>query len=63
MKIEIHTLQDEQFKFINKVEQVELEDTTETPSVQEEAPKKDFKATLENPKGHRWFDGTSWGTN
>lgn len=52
MKIEIDVQEDENFKIVKQ----------ESPVVPE--PKKDDKPqpTLDNPKGHPWFDGTSWGT-
>ena len=54
MKIEIKTEQDDNFKIVTQEEKV-----VERP--QEEKVVERPQPTLENPKGHSWFNGTSWG--
>jgi len=54
MNIEIVVKEDENFKIVNGEE--ETPKAVEQP-IKEEQP----RPTLENPKGHSWFDGTSWG--
>jgi hypothetical protein len=41
------------------IERLKAEKIVETP-VQPEPPKR-REATLNNPSGHEWFNGTSWG--
>jgi hypothetical protein len=54
MEIEIKMEDDENVKLIPKTEEKVLEEP-EPPKVEKRQP------TLENPKGHEWFNGTSWG--
>ena len=55
MKVEIVVKEDENFKIVTD-ETVQPPPVVEQP-IREERP----QPTLENPKGHSWFDGTSWG--
>jgi hypothetical protein len=54
MDIELKVEEDENFKIVKEEEKV-----VEQPPVQkvDERP----QPTLENKKGHPWFNGTSWG--
>ena len=58
MNVEIVVKEDENFKIVDGEE--------ETPKAVEQPIKVETpqhpQPTLENPKGHSWFDGTSWGT-
>ena len=54
MKVEIVVNEDENFKIVKGEE--ETPKAVEQP-IKEEKP----QATLENPKGLSWFNGTSWG--
>lgn len=68
MRVEIKAQEDENFKFIfeNEMEQVEDSHTesvipTKSLETNQPEPPKRREPTLENPKGHEWFNGTSWG--
>jgi hypothetical protein len=58
MNVEIVVKEDENFKIVDGEE--ETPKAVEQP-IKVETPQKP-QPTLENPKGHSWFDGTSWGT-
>lgn len=55
MEIEIKVQEDENFKLNPRKE----ERVAEQPQVQNVVERP--RPTLENPKGHSWFNGTSWG--
>lgn len=56
MEVTIQTQEDENFKIVKETEvKVEV-----APEVVKQLPERP-QATLENPKGHSWFNGTSWG--
>ena len=70
MQVEIKAQEDDNFRFTTTDETDDLKDDShvssavpepvvETP-VQLEPPKR-REATLNNPSGHEWFNGTSWG--
>ena len=70
MQVEIKAQEDENFKFITTDETDDLEDDSHVSSVNPEPvvetpvqpePPKRREATLNNPSGHEWFNGTSWG--
>ena len=54
MNVEIVVKEDENFKIVDGED--EAPKAVEQP-IKEEQP----QPTLENPKGHSWFNGTSWG--
>jgi hypothetical protein len=70
MQVEIKAQEDENFKFTTTDETDDLKDDSHVSSatpeqiaeqpVQPEPPKR-REATLNNPSGHEWFNGTSWG--
>jgi hypothetical protein len=57
MDIKIVVKEDENFKIVTG-ETVELPPIVEQPIREEKV-----QPTLESPKGHSWFNGTSWGVN
>ena len=64
MQVEIKAQEDNNFKLISKNEQDEIADDSHVGSVTPEQianHSKRREPTLENPKGHEWFNGTSWG--
>lgn len=60
MKVEINTTEDEFFRLNPKKSPVSEEKTEEPIQVQPPVSKRP-EPTLENKKGHEWFNGTSWG--
>lgn len=56
MQVDIKAQEDEIFRFVKTDNSEQIE---EKP-VQPEPPKR-REPTLNNPSGHEWFDGTSWG--
>jgi hypothetical protein len=55
MDIKIVVKEDENFKIVTG-------ETVEPPPVVEQPIREEKeRATLESPKGHSWFNGTSWG--
>jgi hypothetical protein len=71
MKIQIEAQEDENFKFVKYQEQdIQKEennfsvDVVKNNVIEESQSSKVIERrqpTLENPKGHEWFNGTSWG--
>lgn len=57
MNIEIIANEDENFKIVSG------EKEAPTPVIEQPIKKERPQPTLENPKGHPWFNGTSWGVN
>lgn len=70
MQATIIAVEDENFRFTTTDETDDLKDDSHVssvnpepivePPVQPEPPKR-REATLNNPSGHEWFNGTSWG--
>ena len=70
MQATIIAVEDENFRFTTTDETDDLKDDSHVSSatpepvvettVQPEPPKR-REATLNNPSGHEWFNGTSWG--
>jgi hypothetical protein len=58
MEITFNVIEDENFKIVKQQAVIKDESTVEKESF----PKK-IQPTLENKKGHEWFNGTSWGLN
>lgn len=61
MEIEILVNEDEFFKFVTDDEQKPTAETDVGNTPLEEIPVDKYKPSLENLKGHPWFDGTPWG--
>lgn len=60
MEIELKVKEDENFKIVPKEETVDsVENVVEQPPTPKVVERR--QPTLENPKGHEWFNGTSWG--
>lgn len=70
MQVKIMAVEDENFRFSTTDETDDLKDDSHVSSatpeqfaeqpIQPEPPKR-REATLNNPSGHDWFNGTSWG--
>ena len=61
MEYEIKAEEDDNFK-VNPEKDIEKEDESSTTPTSPKVVERP-QPTLENPKGHHWFDGTSWGIN
>ena len=64
MEIEIKVQEDENFKLNPPTEELVVEQPQPQKVVEQPQPQKANEhpqPTLENKKGHSWFDGTSWG--